>query len=83
MCKMSRQPKVWKYSENLRDFINNDLKIRITHNEVLFVSKKEVFTFRVYTYTDREQFDDTYLYQIADSIFSEIINLRDNNNEVF
>lgn len=72
---MSKKIRLWLYSNNLRDFINKDLKIKKTDKCYYFVSKKQDFVFKeVYI----SQLSDVALFQIADGIFSEILNLRNN-----
>ena len=78
MSKMSKKFNVWLYSENLKDFINNDLKIIKKRNVYLFVSKKEDFTFKTLYYASPRGINGVLLFATADEIFSEIINEREN-----
>lgn len=82
---MSKQLSVWLYSQNLRDFINNDVKVVITDTEFLFVSKKEDYTFMKVRYNcilRKERMSDMEIYLTWDEIYTEIINVRDTNEKI-
>lgn len=85
MRKMSKQLSVWLYAQNLRDFINNDVKVIITNTEFLFVSKKEDYTFMKVRYNcilRKEKLDHVEIYETWDEIFNQIINLRDTDEKI-
>ena len=69
---------LWLYSNDLRDFINNDLKIIKSEKYYHFVSKREKYTFVKYSYS--EPMHDCLLFQIADSIFYHLMLLKGNEN---
>lgn len=85
--KMSKECNPDLYSKSLRDFINNDVKVIQTKNFFYFVSKKEDYIFRKYRKSEVFiQIDDQWMHSIDifmvwDKVYSEIINLRNDNNE--
>jgi len=81
MNKMSKKLSLWLYSHNLRDFMNNDIKIIRKSQSYLFISKKEKFIFKEIV-TGKNYMSETQLFQVADDIFAEIINLRDEKDEI-
>ncbi len=76
----------WLYPKELKDFINNDLKIKIkktrNFNEYHFVSKRELATFKIMRTPKERPLKDIDFYQFADLIFFEILNLKE-NDEIF
>lgn len=70
------------YSEELRGFINNDVKIVKGLKSYKFVSKKERYTFLTIRRIDGEVFSDIMLFTYLDGIFKNIIDQRE-ANEIF
>ncbi len=77
---------IWLYPKELKDFINNDLKIKVTktsvYNQYEFISKREIATFKTMRTPIERPLRVIDLYQFADSIFFEILTLRE-NDEIF
>ena len=75
------------YSKNLRDFINNDVKVVRTENFFFFVSKKEDYVFRryrkskVFLQEDDQWMHSIDIFMLWDKVYNEIINLRTGNDE--
>lgn len=81
---MSKKLILQLYGKNLRDFINNDLKIIRTPTKYLFVSKKQNYIFRsIDRIGEHTTLCATQMYQLADFIFSDIEHLRKTHNEAF
>lgn len=78
---MFRGITLWLYGNNLRDFINHDLKIIKNGRKYLFTSKQEKLIFIV-AYRDEKELSQVDLFEMADKIFYEITKMR-NQNEVF
>lgn len=68
--------KPWRYANNLRDFINNDLRITRDEKFYYFKSKREEYCFAKLPYS--VDYSAVLLFQIADQIFFNIINMREN-----
>ena len=77
---------IWLYPTELRDFINNDLKIKTSktsvYNQYEFASKREVAIFKIMRTPLERPLSQLDLYQFADAIFFEILTLKE-NDEIF
>lgn len=64
------------YSDNLRDFINKEVKITKSKTHYFFESKVEKYVLAKIQYTFPSVLPDIYLFYMLDSIFYTILNQK-------
>lgn len=78
---MARRIKIWLYQENIRDFINSDIKVVITSEDYIFVSKVQDYTFRIVKKEEiPKKLRDISLFMIMDEIFAELSKIREDES---
>ena len=81
MKERSNRLRAWIYSQNLRDFINHEIKVVITKSDYIFKSKLQDYTFRIIS---REEIPflafDVISYSIVTDIFDQICEKRNNDS---
>lgn len=80
---MAKKIKIWLYKENLRDFINSDIKVIITSEDYIFVSKVQIYTFRlvpIEAVPKNENDREVFLFSIMDEIFDELSKIREDES---
>lgn len=78
---MARRIKIWLYQENIRDFINSDIKVVITSEDYIFVSKVQNYTFRIVKKEEiPKKLRDISLFMIMDEIFAELSKIREDES---
>jgi hypothetical protein len=81
MRKMAKKIKIWLYKTNIRDFINSDIKVIITSDKYIFVSKVQEYTFRiVYRNLVPDDLRDVYIFSVIDEIFDELDKMRESES---
>lgn len=76
---MAKKVRIWLYKEDIRDFINSDIKIIITAEDYIFVSKVQNYTFRIISAKEipkNENDCQVFLFSVVDEIFAELCKLR-------
>ena len=78
---MAKRIKIWLYKENIRDFINNDIKVVITSEDYMFVSKVQDYTFRIISATEfPKKIRDLVIFMVMDEIFAELCQIREDES---
>ena len=78
---MAKQIKIWLYKDNIRDFINSDIKVVITAEDYIFVSKVQDYTFRIISATEfPPKIRDLVIFMVMDKIFAELCNIREDES---
>lgn len=78
---MAKQIKIWLYKDNIRDFINSDIKVVITSEDYIFVSKVQNYTFRIISATEFPmKIRDLVIFMVMDEIFAELCNIREDES---
>ena len=78
---MAKEIKIWLYKDNIRDFINHDIKVIITSKDYIFVSKVQDYTFRIISANEfPTKTRDLVIFMVMDQIFSELCNIREDES---
>lgn len=80
---MAKKIKIWLYKEDIRDFINSDIKVVITSEDYIFVSKVQKYTFRIIpanVIPKNENDRQVFLFSVMDEIFDELSKIREDES---
>lgn len=78
---MSKRIKIWLYKENIRDFINSDIKVIITSEDYIFVSKVQNYKFRIIPAKEfPKENRDVLIFMVMDDIFAELCKIREDES---